>query len=218
MRLAHTISKDEGRAIEFIEMTMRPDFVAAIKKLRTKWEINVNEFSDNSEESEKKWLHFLEDSDISKDVKILLSELKILSSWKTVVHQYLIDDNLYPYNSNENQITKDSNGLTLEIDLENTDHIVLRVGPKTTYEDFKIAWSEIVLHRKLKPLRKRVRGNFLRDYQIFILARDGATIREIFSTEAGRGMDFGHIKKIVSAFYDKLKIPKKDRRPLRTGK
>lgn len=85
-------------------------------------------------------------------------------------------------------------------------------------EFFKKISDEIVLHRKLKPLRKRVRGNFLRDYQIFILARDGATIREIFSTEAGRGMDFGHIKKIVSAFYDKLKIPKKDRRPLRTGK
>ena len=220
MRLVINLSKDSGRAIDFIEITMRPDFKNAVQDLRKKWSINPDTLSGNSKEAEDEWLHFMESSELRADVDKLLSKLDLPSSWEKVVHQHVVDDMIFPYNDESRSIVRNSDGLIMEVNTENANDIILRVGPDTVFDDFKAAWQEIQQHRKQAAPRKRERKNFLRDYDIFRMARDGQTIVEIdkaIEAKYGKnGVDYGNIKKIVSGFYSRLKVPPEDRRELKT--
>ena len=151
----------------------------------------------------------------------LLSSLKISLSWEDIVHQYIVDNTLYPYNSDSIHITKNKRGLILEINPDNSDDIILRVGPETVLSDFKTAWDKIRNIRKYVPPRKRKRTLFIRNYEIFLMARDGKNINQIctyIEKKYGdsKDLDYGNIKKIVSEFYTRLRIPKKERPKLKT--
>lgn len=221
MRLAKNISKDNGRAIDFIEITMRQDFKDAVKKLRHKWNIDTDFLSGDSEEASTEWLRFLENNELREDVKDLLAFLSLSLSWLGVAHMYIVDDNFYSYNDTSHWITSNPLGLVLEQDLENPDNIILRVGAETAWPDFKIAWEEIKKIRGIVTPRKRERKLFLRDYEIFSLAKNGKTIPEICTTiedkyGKSKDLDYGNIKKIVSDFYTRLKISKEERVTLKT--
>lgn len=217
MRLDNYLSKDNNRAIKFIEMTLRPDFERAINELRRKHQINL----EDTEEAESKRMYLLEmeDSEIASDVEKILSQLGINQSWKDIVYQYLIDDSGYSYNNKDPYITINSNGLRISVNTENTDDIILYVGPETTYRDYRNAWNEIKKNRKNIPVRKKERNNFLRDYYIYTLVKENKSITEICNiVEKDFKIDisYGNIKKIFTTFCNHLKIPKKDRPKLRT--
>lgn len=219
MRLVKYISKDEGRAIDFIEMTMRPDFQEAVKALRNKWSIDPSFLSEDSEEAKERWLDFLENTSVQADVRDMLRVLKISSGWEDVVHQYLVEDSGYAYNSQNVSVTKNPNGLVLEQNLDEGD-FVIRVGPEATFDDLKKAWYEIKETRKSPKSRKRNRENFLRDLTIFHLVQRGKTLGEIYRQleEDGFGdIEYGNIKKIYSTFATKVKIDKKNRPKLKTS-
>ena len=223
MRLVHYLSKDNNRAIKFIEMSLRPDFESAIHDLRNKHKIGNDIVLADSEEAESKKMHLLEmvDSDIALDVEKLLLQLKIDPSWKDIVYQYVIDDSGYSYNDKNSYITRNSNGLRMSVDVDNPDDIILYVGPDTTYEDYRNGWSEITKKRKQTPVRKRERQNFLRDLYIYTLAKEGKPISEIslfLKVKFGKNgdLDYGNIKKIFSTFCDSLQIPSENRPKLKS--
>jgi hypothetical protein len=200
-------------------MTMRLDFNNAVEVLRKKWSIDPDALSESSKEAENEWLRFLEDANLHMDVKKMLKALKISASWTDVVHQYVVDGNLHPYNDTSHFITQNKNGLVLETNLDDDNEILLRVGPETTFSDFKIAWEEIKKRRRNTPPRKRDREKFIRDYEIFSMAREGMTLNKIWAaihTKYGEDLEYHTIKKVVSVFYTRLKIPKKDRVELKT--
>jgi len=210
---------DSGRPSDFIEITMRPDFKKAVEELRRKWNIDSDALSESSKEAEDEWLRYLENSDLHSDVMSMLKALKLSSSWADVTHQHVVDGSLYPYNDSSHHITQNKNGLVLETGFENDEEIILRVGPETVFSDFKIAWEEIKKRRKNTPPRKRDRQKFIRDYEIFSMARDGMTLGQIWAVinkRYGEDLEYHTIKKVVSDFYTRLKIPKKDRIELRT--
>ena len=220
MRLVETISKDSGRSVDFIEMTMRSDFKEAVEELRKKWSIDTDALSGSSKEAEDDWLYYLENSDLHSDVMNMLKKLKLSSSWADVAHQYVVDDSTYRYNDSSHFITKNENGLVLETGFDDKDgKIILRVGPETVFSDFKIAWGKIKRLRKYAPPRRRNREKFIRDYEIFSMAKSGVTINKIWRhirDKYGEDLEYHTIKKVVSEFYTRLKIPKKDRVELKT--
>lgn len=215
--LNYCLSKDKGRAIDFVEMTMRPDFVDAIEKLRIENNIDKNFLLSGTNESEEELMDFLEngDSSIVKDVKDLLINLKISLSWQNIVYSYVFTGNCFPYNDESPEVINNADGLILKVDTDNYDKLILEIGKDTTMEEFKNSWDVIKKYRKMKPKRKKEKVNFLRDYKIFSLANDGKTIKEICNIIQKEfeidNLDYGNIKKIVSSFYKRLKIPKKDR-------
>ena len=216
MRLVHYFSKDEGRPIDFIEMTERADFQEAVAELRAKWEIDVDYISENTKDSQDAWISLLENTRLGSDVSKMLEKLDITKNWNEVVHQFVVDGDHYSYNSKETAITRDSDGLILGIDVD-SNKTTLNVGDNTTFEDMKNAWSKIVEYRK-KPERRRNRKNFLRDYAIYRMAKDGFTISKIHTsilTEYKENLDYGHIKKVVNEFYNRTKTPKNERPELK---
>ena len=216
MRLVHYFSKDEGRPIDFIEMTERADFQEAVAELRAKWEIDVDYISENTKDSQDAWISLLENTRLGSDVSKMLEKLDITKNWNEVVHQFVVDGDHYSYNSKETAITRDSDGLILGIDVD-SNKTTLNVGDNTTFEDMKNAWSKIVEYRK-KPERRRNRKNFLRDYAIYRMAKDGFTISKIHTSilaEYKEDLDYGHIKKVVNEFYNRTKTPKNERPELK---
>ena len=218
-RLEHNISEDKGRPMDFIEMTMQPTFEKAVTALRKKWEIDTDYLSSNTKEAQDDWMRLLENTNLLTDVQELLKKLNLSQSWDEVVQQYVVDNDTYYYKDESPFITKNSKGLVMSVNMENLDDIVLHVGPETIFSDFKKAWEKIKKLRKVSLPRKRVRTQFIRDYEIFNQARSGAstaTIHAHVKEKYGDDLDFGNIKKIVSEFYRRLKIPEKERRKLKT--
>ncbi len=221
MRLVETISKDNGRAIDFIEISMRHDFKEAVTKLREKWNIDADSISENTDYSIKEWLKFLEDDNLRKDVRELIINLKLSSSWEDVIHQYVVDGSLYPYSDTSSQVTSNSEGLILETNPDDINDIILRVGPETVFSDFKTAWDKIKKYRKVFTPRKREKKKFLIQYEIFRLSQDNKSIIEIYriiKEKYKQEVDLGNIKKIISYFNKQLKIPKQKRNKIVTSK
>lgn len=213
------ISEDKGRPMDFIEMTMQPSFEKAVVALRKKWEIDTDYLSSNTKEAQDDWMRLLENTDLLTDVQELLKKFNLSQSWDEVVQQYVVDNDTYYYKDESPFITKNSRGLVMLVSMENPDDIVLRVGPETIFSDFKKAWEKIKQYRKVPQSRKRVRTQFIRDYEIFNQARSGASIATIHAyikEKYSDDLDFGNIKKIVSEFYNRLKIPEKERCKLKT--
>jgi len=219
LRLEHNISEDKGRPIDFIEMTLNPSFDKAVLELRKKWEIDTDYLTSNTKEAQDDWMRLLENTSLHADVQKLLTDLNISLSWDEVVQQYVVDGDTYYYKDESSFITKNSKGLVLSVNMEEPYDIVLHVGPETIYSDFKKAWKKIEKYRKVPLPRKRVRTQFIRDYTIFTQARNGAsiqTIHAVIKNKFGEDLDYGNIKKIVSEFYNRLGIPEKERRKLKT--
>ena len=215
------ISKDEGRAVSFFELTMRHDFIEAIEKSRKKLGININHLY-TGDIKDIRWLDLMNDKKLNKTVSSLVSKLEISSGWEDVIARYLVDGTYYSPGDKNPTIINNPNGLILNIDTDDTEKFVLEVGPDTLFEDIENGWDEILRYRKKSVGRKKERPDFLRDVSIFFLAQQGKTISEICaiieSSYKTKELSYGNIKKIVSSFYEQCKIPKEKRLKLKTGK
>lgn len=222
MRLeTRIISQDSDRAMDFMEILMRWDFIQAISQLQKKWEINPKIFAGRDQKGEEGMIKLLENDELRKDVKSILESLEISTTWEDLVLKHVVGYQLFPQTDKVQEITKNPRGLTLVRDPEDSDYLYLRVGPETTHYDFKKSWEEIKKMKGNQALRKRGRKHPIRDFEIFALSRENKTIKEIYTIIKNRfgkssDLDFGHIKKIVSYFNTLLKIPKKERVKLRT--
>lgn len=213
LRSIKYISQNQNRPMDLIEMTMQPDFCDAVEKIRKKWSIDPRRLSEGSDAAQRELLSLMENEHLPDEIEAMLHKLGVAKGWTEIIQQYVLDGNIYPHYSKDPFITCNPDGLLLERSDDNPEEVVLRVGLDTTREDLMLAWREIERNRKKYVPRKRSRKNFFRDYRIYKLACEGKTIIEIHRVFLGEGIDIdlGNIKKILSAFCSRLKIPKKDR-------
>lgn len=107
--LVKIISKDEGRAIEFIKICLRHDFNDRILLLRKKYQIDCYE----AEHNERCSIRMMENEDVDVDIEKLLLELKIAKSFFFVVKDYLITNSINPFNSTNDEVLKNDRGLSV---------------------------------------------------------------------------------------------------------
>lgn len=202
--LVKVISKDGGRVVEFAKIILGEDFLKEISALRKKHSIDC----EKAENDNKYFIQLMENSDILKDVALAVKKLKISKSFSDLVHEFLVTNSPHTFNVKDESIAKNSQGITIEFDIENPLICKLRVGPETVFDDFKIAWDEIQKHREkhnifVKLERRRIQKNFTRDYEVYIKYKEGLSTSQIwnyFYKTYKKELDMGHIKKIVSEF------------------
>ena len=208
IQIIQTISEDRNRALHLMEITLRPDFIKRMDKLCEDWQIEYDM-------EDKKRHELMESRELRDSVSEILKELNIPISFDDLVHQYL----LFGFPCQISDVLPDPDGLIIKTTDKNA-KIIVEIGQKTTKEDYSKAW-DIIKDCRLTPSRKKERPNFWRNYEIYKLAREGKAIDEIYNflkSEFGCDLDYGTIKKNLSSFCDRLKIPKKDRPKLVTSK
>jgi hypothetical protein len=194
---------------------MNSNFKKAIEKIRKEWNIDINYFEENtSTESMEQFISLMENAELGHSIKKALKELKISPSWQDAVHQYVLNNNFYPYNDTSSQVTKNSQGLLLEQNLDEPHEIILKVGPETVWSDFKIAWESILKIRKMPTPRRREQKKYLRNLEIFNLHQKGLSINEIcllVFKKYNEEIEFGVVKKVVHEFYKRRNTPESER-------
>lgn len=197
--------------MHLIEMCERPDFIDGVAAIREKWQISPDEL-DDSERVLK-----IEDRSIHDDVLKLLKQLDIPEHWSEIVHIYVVEDSMYPYFDTNSYLTRIETGVKLYQDMEHPGKSYVVAGIDGTKEELKEAWDDLIkitgTTRRKRRNTAAQRGNFLRDFKIVQLAKNGKSVDEIYSTitkEFG-DIEYGNIRKVVTEFCDRAKIPKSDR-------
>jgi len=192
----------------FMEVSLRSDFQKEMSTLRKIWGINTDEMSD------KEWLEFIQNTKLLEALSLVLNKLRIHAKWKEQALSFLLTD------SHRGGRMENKKGVRLEIPLEGSGYPTITVGPESIFEDVKQAWDNIPAKFKFSGRRGNKRIADI-EAAIYLLVEEGKVIVDI-SEELKRrygkrgDLDFGNIKKIYSDFCTRLKIPKGQRKKLKT--
>ncbi len=187
-----------------------PFFDVEVDKIRVTWNIdrsiNPDEYERGNDESYDSYLErMMNDVSFTNDIAELRKKFKLHRGWTWFLEEYVLtgSSSIDPDKGERIRLAGDdeqNNGEAV------TEHI------KSTYK-----YSDLRGRRLInKPWQ-----TLQRDKAVYNLARKGKTIKEIAAiilSEFGDDLDYGHIKKIVSDYPKKLRLPPSMRvRNLRTG-
>jgi hypothetical protein len=218
--LVKIVSKDEGRATEFISICLREDFKHAVLEIRKKFQIDCKEANINT----NYLLNLMENGDIANDIYKLLSNLTISKSFADMVYEFVVLDSSHSYNDKSTFTTGNNQGITIEYEMINPLYYKLNVGPEAVFDDLKVAWKIIQEERKkrgtiVKPERRRKQQNFPIKFECYLKYKEGLTISEISNyiyKKYTKDLDYGNIKKIISEFNKTSKVKPQNRIKLKT--
>lgn len=214
----YSISKHRNLKMSFLEMCLtRPDFERAVQALHDKHEIYPDDFTDekirNDEAVFNDWIRLQEDTELGNDVENMLSQFGLPKSWHEIALLYVIDGG----ESEVDIMHNNSNGLIIEKTTDDNE-VILKIGPDTTYEDYKLAWQRVQEIRGTKNQHIRKRDNVLRDTEIFMLHKHGMFLPEIcvridkrYPSANEDGISETNVRKIINDVYDRNGVPEQDR-------
>lgn len=212
------ISKNPSRGREILgECLFRHDLQLEIKRLRDEYSIDQKSICGSDDQSRAKWMTIFCNSDLEGDLKIVLQNLAIPEDYFWHIHRFVIDDHI----GSTETLDDDEQGVVVEYDENDVNNVVFKVGPTATRKEVVEAWEKVLELREREAPRRKNKSTLVRDQEIFIWVRHGATLNQVFKMvqqRFGEEIDFGSIKNIASEYYKKYKIPLKDRPKLVTEK
>lgn len=211
MRLIKYHSVSPAIYMDFVEITHRHDFEQEINTLRERLNITDTD-SITGQDNTNIWINLLESSELNNDIRNILEKLDIDPKFLNWVHTYLV----LGWQWNPNDIHYDETGIKT---IENEDgKIIVEIGPNSTREDYIRTWDNQI-KKHVSTFKRKPKNKFWRNLKIFEMVNAGMSIDQIYThtkTEFEDDLDYSTIKKIYSDMCIQLRVPKNNRKVLRT--
>jgi hypothetical protein len=210
-------------------LLVNPDFQQEVEQIREQLKIEetVDEIEQSEELDEKeervaeRLLEFIDSAAVQKAANNLAKKFKVPKRWVGSIAYEIVGGGFYE------SFAPDAIYLVVRTDKDSTEpEFYIKINENTTLAEIKKRWPAITEKVKMhapkrtksqKPWNKR-----WRDYAVYQYAREGKTIDEILhlvEEKFGEDLDYGNIKKIESAFRNKVGIGKQFRQyKLKTSK
>jgi hypothetical protein len=206
----------------FYELTLRYDFQDAVGKLREKWFIyDTDKFNSFDNNVRDEFICLFENARFRYDVTQMLLGLNISSSWTDLVHEHVITDSVHPFGDTSAHVTRISEGVVLNVDVDDPKKFSLTSGGELVLKDLSDAREFLNQSGLVNTTRREDNepDNFWRDHKIFQLADEGKALDEIYTAikkEFDDDMSYDAIKTVVSRWYKRTKTPLSKQKKLMT--
>ena len=201
--------------IQYFKLTQQPDFIKDVEEIRDRF--NKKQGFDDSdykkpilsvEDLDSEYLYYLYE-ELEEEADSLIKKYKLSGDWSRAILDYIIlgadligGDDFKIGGVKIKQRDPD----------KEYDNVELVLYKNTTLKDIKYSWPEIqkgLDNLPGKTVRKRVQEEFLRDRHIYLLAKEGKTINEIYRSikrEFNEDVDFWVISNSLSKFCKNIGI------------